>query len=83
MNPKQRAEYIYGVMYQITPDTLTWGSRHNIALEAAKKAVHEIMWSAPTHPCDNIEVGSQKEILDCALQYWKAVKKELEELCHS
>lgn len=83
MNPKHKAIEIYQMMYDTTPDILTWGSRHLTALAAAKKAVHEICLAMPTYPCDNHEVGSQRDVIDCALVFWKQVKQELDEFTTS
>lgn len=70
-------------MYDSTPEFLTWGTRHSIALTTAKKAVHEICQNMPTYPCDSHEVGSQRDIVDCALIFWKEVKRELDEFTDS
>jgi hypothetical protein len=79
MTPKQKADHIYETMFQTTPDTLSWGTRHKIAIEASKKAVHEIMWSSPTYPAEDIYASSTSELTKSSLQYWKEVKKELDE----
>ena len=79
MSPKHKAIEIYEMMYETTPDILTWGSRHLAALAAAKKCVHEICQSMPTYPCDSHDVGSLRDVIDCALVFWKQVKKELDE----
>lgn len=80
MTHRERAEEIYQEMFNTTPDTLAWGTRHNIALAAAKKAVHRICLALPVYPCDDMTITTSRGVVDCAILYWKNVKQELDNL---
>ena len=58
MTNKEIAQEIYQEMFNTTPDTLTWGTRHNIALSAAKKTIHRICLALPASPCDDTTIDS-------------------------
>ena len=80
MTHKETAKDIYQEMFNTTPDTLSWGTRHNIALAAAKKSVHRICLALPAYPCDNVKASTSREVIDCAIESWKKVKEELNNL---
>lgn len=80
MNHLEVAKEIYDSMYSVTPDTLSWGTRHNIALAASKKMVHKICTVLPSYPCDDTDVQSHRDEIDCAIKNWKIVKDQLDKI---
>jgi hypothetical protein len=80
MEHKKVAEEIYESMYSVTPDTLAWGTRHNIALAASKKLVHKICTVLPSYPCDETDIQSHRGEIDCAIKNWKKVKDQLDNI---